>query len=148
MAQITRSIKIDAPLSKVFDYVTSPENWTKYVTSLVDVRNVSNDVPEAGTTFEWTYRMLGINNDGTGKIGDFEKNRKFTMEMEGSFPIKETFTFQGDETSTELTFDIRYNVPGKVLGVIADKLVVERLNVKEADAVLNKVKDLCEAENT
>ena len=74
MAQITRSIKINASLSKVFDYVTNPGNWTKYVTSLVDIRNVSSDVPETGTTFEWTYRMLGINNDGIGKIGDFEKN--------------------------------------------------------------------------
>ena len=148
MAQISRSIKIGVSLSKVFDYVTNPGNWTKYVTSLVDVRNVSNDVPKAGTAFEWTYRMLGINNDGTGKISDYEKNKKFTMEMEGSFPIKETFSFEGDDNSTELTFDIKYDVPGKVLGVIADKLVIERLNVKEADAVLNKVKDLCEADNT
>lgn len=145
MAQITRSIKINAPLSKVFDYVTNPENWTRYVTSLVDVRNVSDEVPSAGTTFEWTYRMLGINNDGTGKIGEFEKDKKFTMEMEGSFPIKETFNFQGDATSTELNFEIHYDVPGKVLGVIADKLIIERLNVKEADVVLNKVKDICES---
>ena len=144
MAQITRSIKINAPLSKVFDYVTNPGNWIKYVTSLVDVRNLSSNIPEAGTTFEWTYRMLGINNDGTGKIGDFEKDKKFSMEMEGAFPIKEIFTFQGDENLTELTFDIQYDVPGKVLGVIADKLVVERLNVNEIEAVLNKIKDLCE----
>jgi ligand-binding SRPBCC domain-containing protein len=144
MAQITRSIIINASLSKVFDYVTNPENWTMYVTGLVDVRNVSSDTPEAGTTFEWTYRMLGVNNEGSGRVGVFEKNRKFAMEMEGSFPIKETYTFQGDEKSMELTVDIRYDVPGKVLGVIADKLVVERLNVKEADAVLNKVKVLCE----
>jgi ligand-binding SRPBCC domain-containing protein len=145
MAQITRSMKMNVSLSKVFDFVTNPGNWTKYVTSLVDVRNVSSDVPEAGTTFEWTYRMLGINNDGIGKVSDLEKNKKFTMEMEGAFPIKETFTFQGDENSMELSFDIQYEVPGKVLGVIADKLVVERLNVKEVDAVLNKIKDFCEA---
>jgi ligand-binding SRPBCC domain-containing protein len=133
MAQITRSIHINAPLSKVFDYVTNPENWTRYVTSLVDVRNVSNEIPSAGTTFEWTYS------------GEFEKDKKFTMEMEGSFPIKETFNFQGDTTSTELNFEIHYDVPGKVLGVIANKLVIERLNVKEADVVLNKVKDICES---
>jgi hypothetical protein len=72
MAQITRSIKINAPLPKVFDYVTKSGNWTKYVTGLVDVRNVSSDIPEAGTTFEWTYRMLGVNNDGMGRIGDLD----------------------------------------------------------------------------
>ncbi|UCH44809.1 MAG: hypothetical protein JSV11_11000, partial [Nitrospiraceae bacterium] len=65
--------------------------------------------------------------------------------MEGSFPIKETYTFKGDEESTELTFGMHYDVPGKVLGVIADRLVIERLNVKEAVAVLNKIKDICEA---
>ena len=145
MAQITQSIKIDAPLTKVFDYVTNPDNWTKYVTSLVDIRNVSDETPKAGTTFEWTYRMLGVNNDGKGSIVDFEKSSSFAMEMEGSFPIKETYAFKGDEHSTELTFGIKYDVPGKVLGVIADKLVVERLNVKEAIAVLNKIKDICEA---
>ena len=145
MAQISRAIKINSPLSMVFDYVSDPHNWTKYVTSLVDIRNVSSDVPSSGTTFEWTYRMLGVNNEGTGKISELERDKKFTMEMEGSFPIKETFSFQGDDNATELKFEISYEVPGKVLGVIADKLVVERLNVKEADAVLNKVKDLCEA---
>jgi uncharacterized protein YndB with AHSA1/START domain len=145
MAQIKQTIKIDAPLTKVFEYVTKPENWTRYVTSLVDVRNISDDVPGSGTTFEWTYRMMGVNNDGRGSIVELEKDKKFVMEMEGSFPIKETYDFQGDEKSTELTFDMYYEVPGKVLGVIADKLVVERLNVKEAIAVLNKIKDMCEA---
>jgi coenzyme Q-binding protein COQ10 len=145
MAQIKQSINIDAPLTKVFEYVTKPENWTKYVTSLVDVRNLSDEVPGAGTTFEWTYRMLGVNNDGKGSIVEHLKDKKFTMEMQGSFPIKETFDFQGDVKSTELTFGIQYEVPGKVLGVIADKLVVERLNVKEAIAVLNKIKDMCES---
>jgi ligand-binding SRPBCC domain-containing protein len=145
MSQITQSIKINAPLTKVFDYVSNPENWTRYVTSLVDVRNMSSDTPTSGMTFDWTYRMLGVNNDGTGRITDFEKNKKIAMKMEGSFPIQETYSFAGDEQSTELTFDINYDVPGKVLGVIADKLVVERLNVKEALAVLNKIKDICEA---
>ena len=145
MSQITQSIKINAPLSTVFDYVSNPENWTRYVTSLVDIRNVSDKEPKAGTTFEWTYRMLGVNNDGKGSIVEFEKGSKFAMAMEGSFPIKETFNFQGDEKSAELTFEIKYDVPVKVLGVIADKLVVERLNVKEAVAVLNKIKDICEA---
>lgn len=146
MAQIKQTIKIDAPLTKVFEYVTKPENWTRYVTSLVDVRNISDDVPAAGTTFEWTYRMMGVNNDGRGSIVELEKDKKFAMKMEGSFPIQETYDFQGDEKSTELTFDMHYEVPGKVLGVIADKLVVERLNVKEAVAVLNKIKDMCEAD--
>ncbi|UCH80039.1 MAG: cobalamin-dependent protein [Nitrospiraceae bacterium] len=143
-SSIIRKININAPISRVFAYVTDPDNWTHYVTSLVDVRNITSKTLVAGTEYEWTYRMLGINLDGTGRIVNFEKNRTFAMEMQGAFPIRETFTFQGDEQSTLLTFEIRYNVPGKVLGVMADKLVIEKLNVTEAVAVLNKVKDICE----
>ncbi len=144
---IIRKININASISRVFEYVTNPDNWIHYVTSLVDVRNVSTTTLAAGTKYEWTYRMLGINLDGTGSIIEFEKDKKFVMEMEGAFPIRETFAFQGDEQSTLLTFEIRYNVPGKVLGVIADKLIIEKLNVTEAVAVLNKVKDICETGN-
>jgi len=145
MAQIKKSITINSPLSKVFDFVTNPDNWTTYVTSLIDVRNISDNPPVSGTTFEWTYRMLGVNNDGKGRIVEMEKNSRCVMEMEGSFPIRETYTFEGNDSSTELTFEIQYDVPGKVLGVLADKLVIERLNVKEAETVLNKIKDICEA---
>jgi len=47
--------------------------------------------------------------------------------MEGAFPIRETFTFNGDSETTELVFEIRYDVPGKVLGVIANRLVIEKM---------------------
>ena len=144
-SRITRTILINAPLNKVFEYVTNPANWTRYVTSLVDVRNISDRNLKPGSTYEWTYRMLGVNLDGLGKIIEFRKNKNFALEMEGSFPIRETFHFDGDGNSTSLKFEIRYDVPGKVLGVIANRLVIEKLNVKEAVAILNKVKAICEA---
>ncbi len=144
---ISRSIKINAPLERVFNFITAPSNWTVYVTSLVDVRNISDKKIKKGTSYEWTYRMLGVNLDGKGCVVEFRKNSKFEMEMEGSFPIRESFSFDEDQGATKLTFSIHYNVPGKVLGVIANRLVIEKLNVKEAIAVLNKVKAICEAEN-
>ncbi len=145
MAHITRTININAPLSKVFDYVTSPENWARYVTSLVDVKNVSNKTPDTGTTFEWVYRMLGVNFSGKGSVIGYEKDKMFALKMEGAFPIKETYRFEGDAGGTNLTFEIDYDVPGQLLGVVADRLVVEKMNIREADTVLEKVKALCES---
>lgn len=145
MAHITRSINIDIPLSKVFDYVTNPGNWTKYVTSLIDVKNISSKVPEAGITFEWVYRMLGVNFSGKGSIIEYEKDKKFALRMEGAFPIKETYHFEEVSKGTKLTFEIDYEMPGQLLGVVANRLVIEKLNIREADTVLEKVKTLCEA---
>jgi len=145
MAHIKRSININAPLSKVFDYVTNPENWTRYVTSLIDVRDLSNKVPVAGTTFEWVYRMLGVNFSGKGSVIGYEKDRMFALRMEGAFPIKETYHFEDDGRGTRLIFEIEYETPGRLLNVVANRLVVEKLNIREADTVLEKVKTLCES---
>ena len=145
MAKVSKKISINAPVSKVFSFVTSPDNWTRYVTSLVDVKDVSSSDVKPGTTFRWTYRMLGMNFHGRGYITENVKNKKFGMKMEGSFPIHETYIFIPDGDSTELSVEVEYEMPGKIMGVIANKGLMEKINKKESDNVLSKIKLLCEA---
>ncbi len=147
MSKVSKSIRINSPVDKVFDYVANPENWPTYVTSLITLKNVSDNVPVSGTTFEWCYRMLGINLEGKGSVVEFERHRKFALKMNSSFQMVQTFLFEGDSASTLLTFHIDYEVPGKVLGVLANRLIIEKINIKEAEAVLKKVKTICEADN-
>ncbi len=144
MATVSKKVIIDAPLEKVFNFVTGPENWTKYVTSLTSVREVSSPKAETGTTFKWTYRMLGINFHGKGRVTENVKNKKFGMKMEGSFPITETYIFSRADKGTELAVEIEYEAPGKILSVVANKGVMEKINKKESDNVLDKIKLLCE----
>lgn len=144
MSTVSRKIMINAPIEKVFQFVTSPDNWTKYVTSLVDVRDVSSPGVEKGTTFVWQYRMLGMNFGGKGTIIENVKSSKFGMKMEGGFPITENYTFQQIGGGTELTVEVKYEIPGKIMQVVAKSSVIEKLNQKEADGVLDKVKMLCE----
>ncbi len=145
MAHINKSININAPLSKVFEYVTNPENWTRYVPSLISVKNISNEPPVKGTTFDWTYRVLGINFRGKGIVTAYNKNKKFAIKMEGSFPITETFLFEGDVSSTRLSFEVSYELPGKVLSVVSKMPIIERVHAREAGEVIRRLKDLCEA---
>jgi len=146
MPTITKKIIINSPVSNVFSFVTDPPNWTKYVTSLIDVKDISSDKLEKGTTFRWTYRMLGINFQGKGHITEHTKNKRFGMKMEGSFPITETYTFEKKENGTELSIEIQYEIPNKLIGLVANKGIIEKINKKEADSVLNKIKLMCEAE--
>ena len=144
MATIAKKIFINSPVGKVFSFVTSPDNWTKYVTSLTDVRDVSSQNVDPGTTFKWEYRMFGMNFRGKGQVIENIKNRKFGLKMEGSFPIVEKYTFTPVDDGTELLFELEYEVPGKLLGSIANRVVIEKLNKKEAANVLSKVKTFCE----
>jgi ligand-binding SRPBCC domain-containing protein len=148
MGQISKSIKIKAPLPKVFAYVTNPENWTRYVPSLISVKNISNDPPVKGTTFDWTYRVLGMNFRGKGTVSAYVKDRKFAIQMHGAFPITETFLFEAEGDSTRLSFEVSYELPGKVLSVVSKMPVIERVHSREAGEVIKRLKDLCEAETT
>ena len=145
MPTVTRKIAIKAPVAKVFEFVTSPDNWTRYVTSLVDVKELSSPAIEPGTTFRWTYRMLGMNFHGVGRVTDNIKNKKFGLKMEGSFPILETYVFTKIEDGTELNAEIQYEMPGKIMSVIANRGLMEKVNKKEAEGVLTKIKMFCES---
>lgn len=144
MATISRTIVINAPLEKVFQFVVSPDNWTKYVTSLVDVRDVSSANVEKGTTFAWKYRMLGMDFGGKGTVTENVTNEKFGMKMEGGFPITENYGFKKANGGTALTVEVIYETPSKIMQTVSKSGLVEKLNQKEADAVLEKIKILCE----
>lgn len=145
MATISKKIVINSPVEKVFQFVTSPENWTKYVTSLASVRDLSSPNVEPGTTFSWEYRMLGMTFGGKGHVTQNVKNTRFGMKMEGGFPVQEDYTFvPADGKGTELTVEISYDIPGRILSTISKSSVVEKLNQKEADGVLEKIKTMCE----
>lgn len=145
MARITKKITINSPVEKVFQFVTSPDNWTKYVTSLTNVHDISSQNVEPGTTFSWEYRMLGMTFGGKGRVTENVKNSKFGMKMEGGFPIQEDYVFtSADGKGTDLTVEISYDIPGRIMSTVSKSSVVEKLNQKEADGVLDKIKTLCE----
>ncbi len=145
MPVISQSITINAPVSKVFDYVVTPENWTRYVTSLMDVTDLSDDAPARGSTFSWVYKMMGLKFAGKGTVTENEKDKSFGLMLEGKHTIKEAYEFldKGGGAS-ELKINIEYEISG-VLGAIANNIIVEKLNNIEANHVLDKIKTICEA---
>lgn len=144
MPTIKELITINSPVDKVFAFMTSPDNWTKYVTSLTSVCDFSSAALEPGTSFTWEYRMLGVKLSGTGTITDNAKNTVFGMKMTGAIPMSEYYKFTMSGSDTELAVEITYEMPGKVLEKIANSRIAEKLNQREAINVLEKIKLLCE----
>jgi len=126
--------------------VTNPENWTRYVTSLVDVTDLSDDTPAKGSTFSWVYKMMGLKFAGKGTVAVNEKDKRFGLTLEGKHSINESYEFsdKGDGAS-ELKINIEYEVPGALLNALSKTGIVEKLNNIEAQQVLDKIKTFCEA---
>lgn len=144
MSEIKQSIVINAPVSKVFEFVTNPANWPRYVTNLMDVKDMSPDIPAKGSTFTYQYKIMGFKVEGKGTVTENVKDKSFVLSFESVVPIKESYDFvdRGNGT-TEFFFNLQYEVPGQILAV-ANKLLIEKLNTIEAKNVLQKIKAECE----
>lgn len=146
MPEVRKSISIGVPVGKVFKFVTSPENWTRYVTSLTAVKDLSEDSPSKGSTFNWEYRMMGIKFSGKGEVIENVKNKRFGLTLKGRANIKESYEFiPDDKGGTTLNAHIDYDMPGPIAKVFANSKLVEKLNNLESKNILEKIKAMAEA---
>ena len=64
---------------------------------------------------------------------------------EGALAAEQTWTYTPKNNDTEVTVEIEYTVPGRALGRIADRLLLERMNENGTEQTLQNLKLLCEA---
>lgn len=146
MTRIEKSTVIEAPIAQVFGYCGRipllPEWWA----NLVSVRNYAKEQAEKGLKYDWTYKMLGMNLDGSTEILDVVPNKRYLSKGTGGIPntLEQTFEEAGPG-KTRYKVTLEYTVPGSVLGKIADKLFIERFNDGQADNLVSALKAICEA---
>ena len=66
MAKITKSIIINAPVDKVFNYVSNPKNMLEWHPNITKIRNVTGK--GENLQWAWDYKMMGINFTGKAQV--------------------------------------------------------------------------------
>ncbi len=145
MAHIERSIRIGAPIDVVDDYMTQIARLPEWYSNMVEVRNASAERIATGVTYDWTFQMVGMRFDGKTRYTDVVRKERTRLETEGGIPSKWDWRFASEGDATQVSVTVDYTVPGKLLGRIADKLFIERRNVRDLEHALANLKDHCEA---
>jgi uncharacterized membrane protein len=144
MAHIEKSVTIDAPVDRVFAYVTDiqsiPQWWP------IEVRNATAERAAKGVKYDWTYRMLGIPFHGTSEHVEVQPGERILIQSTGGIPNTLEYRLASQEGKTVVTMTMDYTVPGSVLGKLADKLVIERVNDNAAANIMANLKTICEAQ--
>lgn len=138
MPTIKKSIEIDAPVAKVFAYVTEPRNSLEWMVSLTEVRNVTG--AGVGQTWGWEYTMVGIPFQGESTVVESSLNRRHVLTSKGGITSRFAWDFEPSPTGTQLDLEIEYSIPGKVLGRLAERLVLRR-NDRESTLNLQNIKE-------
>jgi len=141
MAKVERSITINAPVEKVFDYLDDPMTQLEWVPSSIEVKDVSGS--GVGKHFKWTYKMAGILLKGETTTIEYIPNERIVTQSKGGATSTWTLNFETHDGGTILNLTIEYTIPVPVLGKLAEKIVLKR-NEREADLAMANIKEKME----
>jgi uncharacterized membrane protein len=143
MAKVEKTISINAPVEKVFDYLVEVTNLPEIWPSMVEVKDVEQ-APSGGSNFGWVYKMAGMRFEGTSETTEFIANQRTVTKSKGGLESTITFTFQPEAGGAKITFEAEYTVPIPLLGKLAEAVIVKQ-NEGEAEELLANLKAKMEA---
>ncbi len=143
MATLKASITINAPVEKVFAYLSDPNNLPKVWPNLVEVKDVQ-PAPAGGYNFSWVYKMAGMRFDGASETVEQIPNQRTVTRSTKGIESHFVWTYEPENGGTKLTVEIEYKVPVPLLGNLAEALIVKQ-NEQEAATLLANLKIKMEA---
>ena len=146
MGHIERSVEISRPPEVVFDTLADLDRLTDWATIVVETRDISHTPVQDGATFRQTIRIAGRTLETEWRVVELERPRHVAYEATsadgGRMTMRQTVAPAGGGSRVELQID--YDLPGGVLGDLADLVYVERRNTRDAEHSLQNLKDLLE----
>jgi ligand-binding SRPBCC domain-containing protein len=138
MKHISKSIEINAPVERVFDFITTPMNLLGVWPSMAEITNVQRSA-DGRHSFDWVYKMAGLPFKGHSETTDVEMPVRSVVKNTGGVPSTFHWKFEKKGAGMRLAIDVDYEIPAPVIGKIAEA-VVARINEHECLNLLANVK--------
>ena len=134
MARVEKEVIVNAPVEKVFSYISEPNNLLEFWPSLVEIKDVQS-LPNGGYSARWVYKMAGMRFDGTGEYTQVIPNHWIIIETKGGVSSTITWTFRSVQDGTRVNLTVEYRVPIPLLGKLAEAIIV-MMNEQEGDLMM------------
>ena len=146
MGHIRTSFYTKAPVERVFDYITEPDNMPAWNSNLIATKNLSGRPVGAGTSWIQVFKLGVITTELPCRVLEYEP--PFRIVSEAMLPrgvrllLSLELEPQGD--GTKVTYIVDYEPPSSLPGKIAARLVESRVrrdterNVDNLKAILQK----------
>jgi uncharacterized protein YndB with AHSA1/START domain len=146
MPAVQKTIVVNAPIEQVFQALDDPDKMPLYVPNVRKVSDVHRSDARLGDRFQATYMVLGLHFEETFTYTEYERPRKITAQFADGMTGTMSCTLEPLDESTRLTLENSYQMPGGVLGKARDALLLERMNEKTAERMLENIKMIVESQ--
>ncbi len=142
MADIERSIEIPAPPGEVFRFVASEWESTLefWESGIEEWHPLSAGGLGEGFQVEYVGRMLGVGLKVRMEVRDFQDGRGWTAHSMGGPLVRGDWRFDSVNEGTRFTYRLRYRMPPPLIGLLLDKLLIERRWSSAIEASLGNLK--------
>ena len=147
MAHIERSVFINVPIEKVFDFMAEPNTMLMWVHNLVEVKDRSEGAVDLGTTYREAMRGPGgVKMWSFTRISKHERPNMLDFES-ASAGMHLTFAhrLEPKDNGTLVTEIGDYTLPGKFLGKVINKLFMEKYIIGNVERTVEKLKVVMES---
>jgi carbon monoxide dehydrogenase subunit G len=112
--KVQTSVNINNTPEAVMAYIADLKKRSLYLPSLKAVEDVKGG-PGAGATWKWTWVLLGVEFQGTGRCLEYQPGKHYSFVTEGGLQSTWTYKAAPDGAGTKLTIDVEYTPPQGLL---------------------------------
>ncbi len=148
MSTVEVTIKINAPVQRVWDTVMDPERLKDWVTIHRSVKSVSQQPFQPGSTMDQVLCLRGVNFTVHWTLDELTAPSSACWEGKGPAHSRALIRYQltpdGDNATT-FSYTNEFHPPGGPLGNVASRVFVGDLSEREAHNSLSRLKQLLES---
>jgi len=142
MARIEGTNTINAPVEKVFAYLSDPMNELEWFPGMMEVKDVTGK--GVGGRYRFVYKFIGLRREGESTCTEYIPNERIVTQSKGGIVSTWTWTFKSQNGGTELSVVIDYTIPIPVLGKVVEAVALKWIE-READMAGENIKARMEA---
>lgn len=131
-----RSVHIDAPVAKVFNFFRDPRNWQEFAVPGLQYKNVIITRDGVGTTYEWVAKVAGVPIAGFNVFTEFVPDERITDRSSRAFEGTWTYTFEPEGSGTRLTYE---NCPASFWRIAPLRSLLDRATAKTHEPVMARM---------
>jgi uncharacterized membrane protein len=139
MSRVAKSAVVSANPDQIMNYIADVKNHPAFIGPLKSIANVNGDSKKAGTSWDWTFVMAGVEFSGRAETVSYEPGKKFSYKTTTGIQSTFTYTAEPQGKGVKVTVDVTYDVPSSLLSKMQTG-VVEKLNDAEGVRAVENLK--------
>lgn len=148
MWNLKKTIFIDCRVEEVHQFATNPMLWYQWYAGLSEAENLLGKGGK-GTNMDLKYFFFGRHLAGHVHV---EENAPvgngfvWRCIVTGAFDATQTWRYLPKNAGTEIHFEMNYELPGSIIGKVANTLYIKKLMSNTVEQSLQNLKDISESD--